>query len=388
MSELETEQSWSARRTNFLTSVCYTALLASVCWPAKASENGDHPLVWVELGGQLERNNFELQPFVPPFAQSFAANGLPSAVGSQRQPLYSNGAEASLAVTPLDSDWIFSASILYGRSNASAASHGETNNPAPANILIVIPALGVHFSNVEQPMSRRLAENVGREDESRAVLDFQAGRDVGLGILGQNSIFSLGVRFAQFMTRSEARITADVGPHWHYKYQSTDVGYPATVKVPEESWDIYHAKALISRSFRGAGPSLGLNGSARLLGNTEGMQVGFDWGARVAILFGRQKVKVHGDILDQEPLLPHPYNFIPLTTVYHHTPDRTRSRTVIVPNLGGFAGLSFNYANAKLKFGYRADFFFSAMDGGIDIRKTENVGFYGPFATISVGLGG
>jgi|HubBroStandDraft_2_1064218.scaffolds.fasta_scaffold44336_3 hypothetical protein len=44
--------------------------------------------------------------------------------------------------------------------------------------------------------------------------------------------------------------------------------------------------------------------------------------------------------------------------------------------------------NFKVSAGYRADFFFGAMDGGLDTAKKENVGFYGPFATISVGLGG
>jgi hypothetical protein len=44
--------------------------------------------------------------------------------------------------------------------------------------------------------------------------------------------------------------------------------------------------------------------------------------------------------------------------------------------------------NAKVKFGYRADLFLGAMDGGIDTAKKENVGFYGPFATVSVGIGG
>ena len=34
-----------------------------------------------------------------------------------------------------------------------------------------------------------------------------------------------------------------------------------------------------------------------------------------------------------------------------------------------------------------ADFFFGAMDGGIDARKSKNRGFYGPYASISVGLG-
>jgi hypothetical protein len=70
------------------------------------------------------------------------------------------------------------------------------------------------------------------------------------------------------------------------------------------------------------------------------------------------------------------------------TPDHTRVRSVIVPNVGGFAGLSFRVQNFKVSAGYRADLFFNAMDGGIDAHKSENVGFYGPFAMISIGLGG
>jgi hypothetical protein len=61
---------------------------------------------------------------------------------------------------------------------------------------------------------------------------------------------------------------------------------------------------------------------------------------------------------------------------------------VAVPNLGGFAGVSWRYQNAKVSFGYRADEFFGAMDGGLDKHKSENVGFFGPYANISIGLGG
>jgi hypothetical protein len=35
-----------------------------------------------------------------------------------------------------------------------------------------------------------------------------------------------------------------------------------------------------------------------------------------------------------------------------------RSRSVAIPNVGGFAELSYHYANAKISMGYRADFFF------------------------------
>jgi hypothetical protein len=38
--------------------------------------------------------------------------------------------------------------------------------------------------------------------------------------------------------------------------------------------------------------------------------------------------------------------------------------------------------------GYRADFFFGAVDGGLGTSEKETRGFYGPFAKISVGLGG
>lgn len=65
-----------------------------------------------------------------------------------------------------------------------------------------------------------------------------------------------------------------------------------------------------------------------------------------------------------------------------------RHKSVIVPNLGGFAGVSFKFRSAKVSLGYRGDFFFGAMDAGNDTRKIKNVGFYGPFATISVGIRG
>jgi hypothetical protein len=74
--------------------------------------------------------------------------------------------------------------------------------------------------------------------------------------------------------------------------------------------------------------------------------------------------------------------------VYSTSHHQTRSRRVTIPNLGGFAGLSVRYPNAKFSLGYRADFFFGAVDAGIDARHAKDLGFHGPFATISIGLGG
>ena len=78
----------------------------------------------------------------------------------------------------------------------------------------------------------------------------------------------------------------------------------------------------------------------------------------------------------------------PPVSHYTNVTNPDRSRSVVVPNIGALAGLSFNFSNAKVSLGYRADFFFGAMDMGIDTRDTSNVVFHGPYASVSIGLGG
>jgi hypothetical protein len=127
-----------------------------------------------------------------------------------------------------------------------------------------------------------------------------------------------------------------------------------------------------------------------LWGDSRDASLMLDWGVNGAILFGRQKTHTHHQSTGKSfyhygpfltgPAAPH------TTAVLPATPDHTRSRNVTVPNIGGFAGLSFKYPNAKVSLGYRADFFFGAVDGGIDARKTYDRSFYGPYMTVSIGL--
>ncbi len=103
-----------------------------------------------------------------------------------------------------------------------------------------------------------------------------------------------------------------------------------------------------------------------------------------ALLFGRQKARFsHQSAVDRVTGVAYP-----TATQAHPMATRSRSRMVTVPNIGGFAGLSYRIRNAKFAAGYRADFFFGAKDSGLDTRNTTDVGFYGPYATISIGLGG
>jgi hypothetical protein len=81
-------------------------------------------------------------------------------------------------------------------------------------------------------------------------------------------------------------------------------------------------------------------------------------------------------------------------TAAHYGPGHSqvkttrRTRRKVVPNLGGYIGASARYNNAKISFGYRADTFFGAMDGGQATAKDYNRGFYGPYMNVSIGLGG
>lgn len=371
-------------RWKLLTSASAMALMS---WTAQAVAGDGNPQLWIDFGGQLERNEQSQQLFAPAFTQNFIADGIMPSSLSQRPPLYSSGFEGALEFDPAESKWQFSASIRYGRSNGSATSHVQTNHPPSAYLLASIPLFGIHITRHKTASSRKFGDTTARMDERHLIVDFQAGRDVGLGVFGGKSTVDLGVRFAQFAGKSSAQITANSGPHWQYKYQSTVFGFPAKIQIPTESWDLYHAKMNLSRNFHGVGPSLAFKTSVPLAGNAESGQLGFDLGVNGALLFGRQRTHGHHQTYDDRPYIPHRYNFIPLVSVYHHHYDPSRSRAVTVPNLGGFAALSFNYVDAKVSLGYRADFFFNAIDGGIDIHKSDNRSFFGPYASISVGLG-
>jgi hypothetical protein len=137
---------------------------------------------------------------------------------------------------------------------------------------------------------------------------------------------------------------------------------------------------------------LSWSGSSPLAGNADTAELAFDWGVNGAVLFGRQKSRTSHETIGNDGYIT--FNVgagqQPRRVVQYHRnpPPITRSRSVAVPNLGGFAGMSLKFPNAKVSLGYRADFFFGAMDAGIDARHTGDMAFHGPFAKVSVGLGG
>lgn len=389
MSELATTLNGKYFRWRLLATSSSLALLCNIV-AAEASDA--RPTVWIELGGQLERVDGGQAGYAPPFVSAIESAdticsltretcgesaGFSSPTALQKAPRYSNGGEAKFTFEPTETDWQISVALRYGRSNNSRRVHQETNKSVYSAFLAYIYPGPI--PNYFLPSTHKFFDLSVQNRESHSLLDFQVGRDVGVGIFGRHgtSVVSLGVRFAQFSSRSDVAMKAD-----------PDLYYPGGRFKYSRHRHTYQASAHIEHSFWAVGPSISWNASAPFAGDPTDKSVSLDWGANAAILFGRQKVSGSGHTTTTYLHMP-AFNIFPDQSVTtFHTSPIARSRSVVIPNVGGFAGVSLNFPNAKVGVGYRADFFFGAVDGGVDARKAFDRDFYGPFATIRIGLGG
>jgi hypothetical protein len=221
--------------------------------------------------------------------------------------------------------------------------------------------------------------------EAHVILDFQVGKDIGIGLFGDRteSLFSIGARYAQMNMSSKGHVYAAPAVRFYGIHRRNAFGkYGYNIFA-------YHQNSASTlerhSSFQGFGPSLSWSNTTGLLGDPADGQIALDWGANAAVLFGRQKVKVNYTTMARSGVH---YSSFSAFSSQHNAVHRTQSRRVTVPNIGGFAALSYRFTNAKLSMGYRADFFFGALDRGLDTHSSKTNGYHGPFATISVGLGG
>lgn len=376
MSELTITFSAPRLRGRLLSTVsCLTLLVGA--WGAgpsfAAEQTDDRPTVWIELGAQIEKIRGAGDSYSPPFASEVTAAGLESPVDPQRALGQSLGGEGTLTFQPEGSSWKFAASVRYGRANGGSNKHEQTaGGPRP----VVVGTYHGYFTPAHGTAT--FSETRVKNSASNFVLDFQAGRDLGLGLFGAGSEGSLnvGVRFAQFV--SKQRVDMNAAPDFYFPTNPIKYAYHRHA---------YQVTSQIDRSFHGIGPSISWNGFAPVVGDPSNADFTVDWGLNAAVLFGRQKVAGHhqstvdyykGKVFQYNSHISH----------FERSGNPNRSRAVISPNVGGFLGASLRFPNAKLSLGYRADFFFGAMDDGVDARNTENLGFHGPFATISIGLGG
>jgi len=368
--------------------------------------DGKLPTLWVTVGGNfnnlLTANNQVYYPdYIRPGGASmnnsgFTGTALPG-TGTLTQLMGDSGFsspdsyevapnagfdwEGKLAIQPQGSDWVLKAGIRYGRSGSNRRLYQTTIPGTRTKVhgkygYVACPTHGTCHSGV----NRKFVNAQGSQSEQHAIMDFEAGVNVGIGLFGKpgNANISGGIRMAQFNSQSNFDINSD----------------PDYVFVPKGAYhNVYKATGDETRDFHGIGPEVAWDANQTILGNVDNGEVTLDWGVNAAVLFGRQSVnaKHFTSYCHVNGLLNSSHGALGCITVLPgHTQTKTthRSRRKIVPNLGGYIGASARYNSAKISFGYRADTFFGAMDGGQETAKDYNRGFYGPYMNVSIGLGG
>ncbi len=257
MSELISPRNADLRRS-LLSTVSLLAIAASVCVSQEAAASDsqdDRPLVWIELGGQMEKQTGQGDAFIPDFVAAnesspgFSGVDFHSQIGNG----LSNGFEGSLSFQPSESEWQFSASVRYGRANVQKdLAHATPGHRLHYKTLYLTPGYKIRccVTGYYTPIGPRAYSGMqSSSNQAHMVLDFLAGRDVGLGMFGNHgsSVISAGVRFAQF--NSHARVTIHGRPHldWQKRMHYYDgYSYYRYVQLPTHRYSVTENS---SRSF-------------------------------------------------------------------------------------------------------------------------------------------
>src|SRR6185437_3769969 len=244
-----------------------------------SEEEGRRPTVWIELGGQLSALEEGQEVFAPSLMDGRPSKFSPSA-RFEKPPHLSFDETGSVSIQPGNSNWIFEASVHYGRSVSKKHVRQQTN-PAAFNNYVSGRLYKIY------PSASQFADTSSRHTENHLIVDFQVGKDVGLGMFGEksSSTLSLGVRFGQFGSNSNISLKSD--PDWHFNYISFASRYFPLGGTYHSNLATLHA----TRSFRGIGPSLSWAGATPLM-QRQDSELTLDWGLNASVLFGRQRSNI------------------------------------------------------------------------------------------------
>ena len=158
---------------------------------------------------------------------------------------------AKISFQPDGSDWLLSLGVRYGKSSRSDVREGHPSTASQTK----------YSGSIIPPIRSSPAQS----SESQFILDFRAGKDVGLGMFGNggSSVTQpwralCAIQFAQQCRRSNPS---------------------RPIRSPIVPYHKFYASFAAKRKFTGVGPSLSWDASASLIGNPAAGSITLDWGA-------------------------------------------------------------------------------------------------------------
>lgn len=381
----------NASRNRLLTTVSTLVLVMSISGVGSVSADEAKPSVWIELGWDFETVRNSTSDLGLPLGPLVSQSGLTAPLDDKLNFSRSYAVDGSVTFQPDGSDWKFAATVRYGRSQ-SASKLKQALAPLSETSFVTYKLTYPLFPSSNRTRVRQVPRSGDKlngetsDSESHFIIDFQAGKDVGVGLFGQGSTSTLsaGVRFAHFaLSRKTSNFHETQDVHFQSSHLMTTF-WPAYITKRRELWNDIAASGSASQNFNGLGPSVRWEASASLWPAPTDGSISFDWGANAALLFGKQNKRM----LHQTKSIDFCQGGgCPVQPTTHTSVGEVRtSRIVVVPNVGGFAGLSLDYPDVKVSLGYRADLFMNAIDVGFTTNKSSNFLLYGPFASLSIGL--
>lgn len=414
MSELvnTTQSNW---RSRLLVTVSSMALVASVYDAniSRAAASDDKPTLWFEMGVQSSEVHDSTDSFALPVGGAAPSGGITGPLFDGLHLKRSYTEEGSVSFQPRDTDWVFSAAVTFGRSRGKSKFHQSA--PIPTTSLTTfhttIPTYPFPYHKTFTKPVKENANSFSADTttaESHTIVDFSAGKDVGLGMFGRDSssVVGAGVRIASFSSKTNIIQFQGVDDIHNVETSytiPTIAPFPSGARIVPwyfisggQAWHNFNGRGQRFEHFGGVGPAIYWNASVPIAGDeSRNGKLHFDWGINAAILFGRQTNKESHKSTSADNcysagrLYFRQRGVACQNSVLEYLPqssDAKSSRRVTVPNVGGFAGLSLRFPNAKVSLGYRADFFFNAIRTGLSTSNSETRGFNGPYASVSIGL--
>ena len=225
MSELiNTQKANNSLHWRLLTSVSSLALLAAICGTQGAfAERFRSPYSMDRTGADLDRVDGGQQAFAPAFVVNNSGSTAFDPISpaeAQKPPSFSFGGEGKLSIEPEGADWVFSASVRYGRSNSNRQVHQTAKNkPVYQHLVFNTPYFPNHTliapSN-HTPFTANFFAAQEELSESHAVIDFQVGKDLGIGLFGREgmSVLNVGVKIRAIHLSASFEPASSSGPRF------------------------------------------------------------------------------------------------------------------------------------------------------------------------------